>query len=47
VLRGEIDYAEPPAHEIAPGEALICVGRPHPGPHLDDSPDREGVTLDL
>jgi len=47
VLKGEIDYAEPPAHEIDPGTALICVGRPRPGPHLDDSADREGVTLDL
>lgn len=47
VLKGEVDYAEPPAHEIDPGTVLICVGRPHPGPHLDDSQDREGVTLDL
>ncbi|MBV9075932.1 MAG: pyridoxamine 5'-phosphate oxidase family protein, partial [Methylobacteriaceae bacterium] len=47
VVTGTVDYAEPPVHEIAPGEALICVGRPHPGPHLDDGLDREGVTLDL
>lgn len=47
VLKGVVDYAEPPAHEIDPGTALICVGCPHPGPHLDDSQDREGVTLDL
>ncbi len=47
VLKGKVDYAEPPAHEIDPGTALICVGRPRSGPHLDDSADREGVTLDL
>jgi uncharacterized protein len=47
VLDGAVDYAQPPAHDVEPGEALICIGTPHPGPHLDDSPDREGVTLDL
>ena len=47
LLKGEVDYIEPPAHEIVSGEALICVGRPRPGPHLDDSDDREGATLDL
>lgn len=36
VMAGEVDYAEPPAHEIAPGEALICCARP-----------RGEVTLDL
>jgi uncharacterized protein len=47
LLSGTVDYAEPPAHDIAPGEALICCARPHRGPHLDGSLDREGVTLDL
>jgi len=47
VLAGSVDYPERPAHEIDSGQALICVGRPHAGPHLDGSPDREGVTLDL
>ena len=47
VVDGTVDYAQPPVHEIAEGEALICIGTPHPGPHLDGSLDREGVTLDL
>lgn len=48
VIKGTVDYAEPPVHEIGEGEALICVGRPHAGPHLDDgSLNREGITLDL
>ena len=47
VLKGAVDYAEPPAHDTAPGEALICVGHPHPGPYLDGGDDRDGVTLDL
>jgi ferredoxin len=47
VLAGDVDYAQPPAHDIEPGEALVCVAAPHPGPHLDGSADREGVTLDL
>jgi ferredoxin-NADP reductase/predicted pyridoxine 5'-phosphate oxidase superfamily flavin-nucleotide-binding protein len=48
LLSGWVDYDEPPAHEIAPGEALICVARPRPGPHGDDgAADREGVSLDL
>lgn len=47
VLKGEVDYAEPPVHEIADGDALICVARPRPGVHLDGSDNREGVTLDL
>ncbi len=47
LIKGTVDYADPPAHEIGPGEALICVGRPRPGPHLADPLDREGVTLDL
>jgi uncharacterized protein len=47
LLKGAVEYPEPPAHEIAEGEALICVARPRAGAHLDDSADREGVTLDL
>jgi ferredoxin-NADP reductase len=47
VLFGAVDYAEPPAHDIGAGEALICCATPHPGPHLDNSIDRAGVTLDL
>ena len=48
VAKGTVDYAEPPAHDVAPGEALICVGHPHPGLHLEDGTlNREGVTLDL
>jgi len=47
VVDGTVDYAQPPVHEIAAGEALICIGTPHPGPHLDGSLDREGVTLAL
>lgn len=47
VLRGDVDFPETPAHEVAPGEALICVARPRAGPHLDGSLDREGITLDL
>lgn len=46
--KGKVDYAEPPAHDIDEGAALICVAHPHPGPHLDDGTlNREGVTLDL
>lgn len=47
ILAGAVDYPQPPTHEIDPGESLICMARPHPGPHLDGSLDREGVTLDL
>lgn len=47
VLKGTVDYAEPPAHDIDPDTALLCVAHPHPGPHLDGHDDREGVTLDL
>jgi ferredoxin-NADP reductase/predicted pyridoxine 5'-phosphate oxidase superfamily flavin-nucleotide-binding protein len=47
LLEGAVDYAQPPGHEIGEGDALICVATPHPGPHLDDSIQREGVTLDL
>ncbi|AQH03846.1 oxidoreductase (plasmid) [Burkholderia sp. KK1] len=47
VLNGSVDYAQPPGHEVAPGEALICCATPHPGVHLADSLDREGVSLDL
>ncbi|MGF6770193.1 ferredoxin-NADP reductase/predicted pyridoxine 5'-phosphate oxidase superfamily flavin-nucleotide-binding protein [Paraburkholderia sp. GAS199] len=47
VLDGTVDYAQPPGHDIVPGEALICCATPHPGPHLEGSLDREGVTLDL
>jgi uncharacterized protein len=48
VVKGTVDYAEVPIHEVGPGEALICVGHPHPGLHLEDGTlNREGVTLDL
>lgn len=48
VVKGAVDYAEAPIHEIGPGEALICVGHPHAGLHLEDGTlNREGVTLDL
>jgi uncharacterized protein len=47
VLKGDVDYSEPPLHEIADGEALICLARPRSGAHLDGSTHREGVTLDL
>lgn len=48
LMKGGVDYAELPAHDIEPGEALICVAHPHPGPHLEDGTlNREGVTLDL
>ncbi|MFM0391540.1 2Fe-2S iron-sulfur cluster-binding protein [Paraburkholderia phytofirmans] len=48
VVKGTVDYAEDPIHEVGPGEALICVGHPHPGLHLEDGTlNREGVTLDL
>jgi uncharacterized protein len=47
VLKGDVDYPEPPVHEIVDGEALICIARPRSGAHLDGSDDREGVTLDL
>ncbi|MBN3725449.1 2Fe-2S iron-sulfur cluster-binding protein [Burkholderia sp. Ac-20379] len=47
IVSGSVDYAAPPEHEIAPGTALLCCATPHPGPHLHDSLDREGVSLDL
>ena len=47
LLSGSVDYAEPPIYETEGGTALICCSTPHPGPHLDPSIDREGVTLDL
>lgn len=48
VLSGSVDYPDPPEHEIEAGEALICVARPHAGPHLEDGTlNREGVSLDL
>lgn len=48
LAKGKVDYAEPPAHEIAEGETLICIAHPHPGPHLEDGTlNREGVTLEL
>lgn len=47
VVRGGVDYREPPVAEIAEGEALICCATPHPGPHFEGRLDREGVTLDL
>lgn len=48
VAKGSVDYPDPPAHDIAEGEALICVAHPHAEPHLEDGTlNREGVTLDL
>ena len=47
LVAGAVDYAEPPAYPVAPDDALICCATPHPGPHLGDTLDREGVTLDL
>ena len=47
VVAGRVDYVEPPVHEIDPGMALLCVGRPHAGLHLEGSDDREGVTIAL
>ena len=47
LLAGQVDYREPPIHVIEPGMALLCVGRPHSGVHLEGSDDREGVTLAL
>lgn len=47
LVSGTVDYSQPPAHEIAEGEALICVATPYPGPHLEGSLNREGPTLDL
>ena len=47
LLKGDVDYAEPPLHEVADGEALICIARPRAGAHLDGSEHREGVTLGL
>lgn len=47
VLCGDVDYLETPAHDLEAGEALICIARPRAGPHLDGSPDRDGITLDL
>ena len=46
VLQGRCDYPSPPVHEIAQGEALICMAIPRAGPH-NDADEREGVTLDL
>jgi ferredoxin-NADP reductase len=48
VVKGEVDYTEPPAHDVEPGEALICIAHPHPGPHLEDGTlNREGIILDI
>lgn len=48
LVKGSVDYPEPPAHDIEAGEALICVAHPHAGPHLEDGTlNREGITLDL
>ncbi|MET0439052.1 MAG: pyridoxamine 5'-phosphate oxidase family protein [Devosia sp.] len=47
VMAGRVDYLEAPGHEVESGYALICIAHPHPGPHLEASLDREGVTLDL
>jgi hypothetical protein len=47
VLAGEVDYLQPPARDMEPGDSLICIACPRPGPHLDGSLDREGITLDL
>jgi ferredoxin-NADP reductase len=35
VLRGTVDYASPPDFELAPGQALLCVGRPRDALALD------------
>lgn len=47
VLHGDVDYTQPPAHDMEANEALICIARPCAGPHLEGSMDREGITLDL
>lgn len=48
VAKGSVDYAEAPAHDVEPGEALICIAHPHPGLHLEDGTlNRVGVTLEL
>ncbi len=47
LTRGAVDYAGPPSAQPGPGHVLICCSTPHPGPHLPDSRDREGVTLEL
>jgi ferredoxin-NADP reductase/predicted pyridoxine 5'-phosphate oxidase superfamily flavin-nucleotide-binding protein/ferredoxin len=48
ITAGAVDYADPPAHGPAAGEALLCVSAPHPGPHLTDGTlNRHGVSLDI
>ncbi|MGF1529565.1 MAG: pyridoxamine 5'-phosphate oxidase family protein [Candidatus Competibacterales bacterium] len=47
VTAGAVDYTETPTADKGHDEALICCAVPRPGPHLEDSLDRVGVTLDL
>jgi ferredoxin-NADP reductase/predicted pyridoxine 5'-phosphate oxidase superfamily flavin-nucleotide-binding protein len=48
VLAGAVKYVEPPSHDVADGEALICCATPQAEPHVQDgTANREGVTLDL
>lgn len=48
IVKGDVDYVDPPARDVEPGEALICIAHPHAGPHLEDGTlNREGITLDL
>jgi ferredoxin-NADP reductase len=35
VVRGTVDYASPPDFELAPGQCLLCVGRPREALALD------------
>jgi ferredoxin-NADP reductase len=35
VARGEVDYANPPDYELAPGQCLLCVGKPRAPLTLD------------
>lgn len=47
LLKGEVIYTEEPIATIPSGNALICCSVPRPGAHMDNTQDREGVTLDL
>ncbi len=35
LIAGQVDYAERPDHEIAPGHCLLCVGTPRSALVLD------------
>jgi hypothetical protein len=35
VMAGQVAYAEPPDHDIAPGHCLLCVGTPRSALVLD------------